>query len=253
MIAATGVLTYSAHAQTNTTQPNSTQTKTQQDMDAQKRMDEQNRMNKNSNGQNNTDPMNTNDSRMQNDMQDDRMKNQNGMMMPDLKSWPEASQMAAKEAMDKYGKPDVMAEEMLVWKDKGMWKKMMVTKTETKHDWPVAHTDMFEQCVSYRVPVDKVDELAKFDGSVTYKRTEGLLSARCDKEAMNILALNLAVEIAKGNKNAEQARMEFTKNAMAFKKGEKPEITQKLMFTSNASAADPDKPADMSKPTGMVK
>ena len=172
------------------------------------------------------------------------------MMNPDLKSWPQASQMAAKEAMDKYGKPDVMAEEMLVWKDKGNWKKIVITKMDTKHDWPVAHTDMMEQWVSYRIPTDKVDELAKFDGSVTYKRTEGLLSARCDKEAMNILALNLAVEIANGKMNAEQARMEFTKNAMAFMKGEKPEMTQKLMFSPDASAPDPDKPADMS---GMKK
>jgi len=169
-------------------------------------------------------------------------------MIPYLKGWPEASQKAAREALDKYGKPDVASDEMMIWKNKGQWKKMVVTKMETKHEWPMAHTDMFEQYVSYRVPVDKVDDIAKFDGSVTYKRTEGLLGARCDKEAMNILALNLAVEIARGKMSAEQARTEFTKNAMAFKKGEKPEITQKLMFSPDGSAPDPDKSSDM---TGM--
>ncbi len=32
-----------------------------------------------------------------------QVKAQDNNMMPDIKSWPEASQMAAKEMMDKYG------------------------------------------------------------------------------------------------------------------------------------------------------
>jgi hypothetical protein len=61
---------------------------------------------------------------------------------------------------------------------------------------------------------------------------------------MNYLALNLAVEVAKGNKTPKQARAEFAKNAMAFKKGEKPEMTQKLMFNPDSNSADTDKPQD---------
>jgi hypothetical protein len=38
----------------------------------------------------------------------------NNNMMPDLSSWPEASQMAAKEMMDKYGKPDLANNDLLV-------------------------------------------------------------------------------------------------------------------------------------------
>jgi len=43
------------------------------------------------------------------------------MTMPDLKSWPEASQMAVKEITDKYGAADVMGEEVFMWMNKGPW------------------------------------------------------------------------------------------------------------------------------------
>ncbi len=43
--------------------------------------------------------------------------------MPDIKSWPEASQMAAKEMMDKYGKPNETTPHKLVWNNNGPGKK----------------------------------------------------------------------------------------------------------------------------------
>ncbi|MEX2153654.1 MAG: hypothetical protein WD825_09970 [Gemmatimonadaceae bacterium] len=56
------------------------------------------------------------------------------------------------------------------------------------HSFPKPHTDLLEQFIDYRVPVDKYDELAAYDGSVIVERTKGEISARCDKEAMNFLA-----------------------------------------------------------------
>ncbi len=44
----------------------------------------------------------------QNNMNDD--KKMDMMMMDNMKSWPEASRMAAKEMTEKYGKPDEMTE-----------------------------------------------------------------------------------------------------------------------------------------------
>ena len=38
------------------------------------------------------------------------------------------------------------------------------------------------------------DELAAFDGAVIVERTKGEMSARCDREAANVLALNLVSE-----------------------------------------------------------
>ena len=54
--------------------------------------------------------------------------------------------------------------------------------------FPKPHQDVLEQTICYRVPPDKQDELAGFDGSVMSKGTKGDMSARCDREPANILA-----------------------------------------------------------------
>jgi len=166
---------------------------------------------------------------------------------PDLKSWPEASQKAAKEMMDKYGKPDETTQSMLIWNKNGQWLKTVVYKDEMKHLFPMAHTDVLEQWMNYQVPLELYGEIAKYDGSVTINRTNGTISARCDNEGMNILALNLAADIAGKVKSVEQARTDYGKFAMEFKNGGKPDYTQKLKFNNDKAAPDPDKPLDAMK------
>ncbi len=43
--------------------------------------------------------------------------------------------------MDKYGKQYVMSDELLVWMNKGDWKKIAGSKMESKHSFPIEHTD----------------------------------------------------------------------------------------------------------------
>lgn len=178
--------------------------------------------------------------------QDNKMDNNenkmamNGNMMPDLKSWPQASQMAVQEMMGKYGKPDVMSGELLVWMNKGPWKKIAVSKMESKHNFPIEHTDMLEQCISLKVSPDKYTDLGNFDGSVTVDRTQGTISARCDKEANNMLALNLAYDIITGKKNVDEARKSYGDIVKEKMNGGNPEYMQKLMFSAQANTPDPD-------------
>jgi hypothetical protein len=84
---------------------------------------------------------------------------------------------------------------MVVWHNNGPWKKTVITKMESKHDFAKTHPDCMKQYISYKVPLDMYDELAHYDGSVTVDRTQGTLAARCDKEENNFLALNLAHDI----------------------------------------------------------
>jgi starvation-inducible outer membrane lipoprotein len=174
-------------------------------------------------------------------MKDSKMKDSKMKMgMDDLKSWPMASQMAAKEQMDLYGKPNEMTPTMLVWHNNGAWKKTVITNYESKHNFPVMHTDCMEQVIHYKVPPDMGDELAIFDGSVTIDRTQGTIAARCDKEENNMLALNLAHDIITGKKTVEEARAAYGKIVMDAKNGQKSDYMKKLMFNANMSAPDPD-------------
>lgn len=86
----------------------------------------------------------------------------------------------------------------------------------------------------------------EYDGSVWYHRTRGELSAQCDKEEMNLLALNLAHDIITGKRTVADARAFYAKTAMAFKLGDKSSpYVQGLMFQPEPDAADRDKPQPM--------
>jgi hypothetical protein len=176
------------------------------------------------------------------------MKMKQGNMMKrsmgDLKSWPMASRMAAKDMMDKYGKPDEMTPTMLVWNHKGPWSKTVVFKKEYPHNFPMPHTDLLQQWVSYKVPYEMLDKLAMYDGSVVVERTTGMISARCDKEGANFLALNLAHDIATGKRSVEEAREMYGKEVMKMKAGQMTEYTKGLMFSASMNAADPDMALD---------
>lgn len=173
--------------------------------------------------------------------QDSKMsKSKNAMMMPDLKNWPEASRMAVKEITDKYGKPDGITNNELIWLKKGVWKKICIDKKESKHSFPIEHTDMMQTTIHYKVPMDIMDELSKFDGSVTFDRTQGTLSARCDKEGNNFLALNLANDIIMGKKSVEEARKAYGDIVKEKMNGGNPLYMQKLTFAMQENTADAD-------------
>lgn len=155
-------------------------------------------------------------------------------------SWPESSQAAISSLTAKYGLPSSVSEDMVVWTTSAPFKRSVVMKEEVNHQFPIQHSDVLMQSVDYRVPLDKVTALSKFDGSLIVDRTKGELSARNDKEEMNILALNLADKIVRGEMTVEQARREYSKNAEAFAAGTTSQLISSLNFTSQGNTSDPD-------------
>ena len=160
--------------------------------------------------------------------------------MPDLSNWQEASKMAVSEITAKYGKPDGVTADELFWLKKGVWKKICISKMESKHSFPIEHTDMMQTTISYNVPEDKMDDLGKFDGSVTFDRTQGTMSARCDKEANNFLALNLANDIIMNKKTVDQARKAYGDIIREKMKGGHPAYMEKLTFELKSNTEDAD-------------
>jgi hypothetical protein len=103
---------------------------------------------------------------------------------------------------------------------------------------------VLEQVIDYKVAPDKIDDLAQFDGSVVAFRTNGELSARCDSEASNTLALNIADDIVKGRRGVQNARDFMAKTVGQIAMGEKPEASTTLyveLFTDDTEFKD--KPA----------
>lgn len=158
--------------------------------------------------------------------------------------WPESSRKAIDAMTKKYGTPNESTSSMMVWLSKPPYKRIVVYREEVQHNFPMPHKDVVEHFVDYKVPVDKFDEIAMYDGSVICERTKGEISARCDQESMNILALNLANDVAKGTKDVKAARDFYARTAVAFTKGNLQPYAQSLQFEPSGGTGDPDNMSD---------
>jgi len=159
-----------------------------------------------------------------------------------IADWPANPKKSAEKMIAKYGKPQETTATMLVWHNNGPWKKTTVGREESPHDFPKPHTDLMLQTINYRVPPEKFALLAAYDGSVTAHRTKGELSALCDNEEANFLALNLAHDIIIGKRTPEEARKFYTDAIIAKDNGAKPPYTQALQFeVPKGNTGDRDK------------
>lgn len=166
-----------------------------------------------------------------------------------IEDWPDTAKKAAKATMDKLGEPDEITASMLVWEDADPYVRVIAYKQEIQHDFPAPHKDVLEHFINYDVPAEKFDELAMFDGSLIVERTKGEMSARCDSEAHNLIALNLANDIIMDNLNVKEAREKYASTVMAQLKGENPEYIQSIQFSlPQENITNPDETImDMSK------
>lgn len=172
-------------------------------------------------------------------------------------AWPNRPKLGAEQMLAKYGIPQEATSEQLIWRNQGPYKKITVTKSEDYHDFPKPHMDFMEHTINYLVPVDKADALSGYDGSLTFDRTRGEMSARCDLEGHNILTLNLAHDIVTGKKSAAEARKAFGENVVADTQGKYPPYTTALQFEpkkSGTSFADvPVIPGSPKRAMGAAK
>lgn len=158
-----------------------------------------------------------------------------------LERWPAESREAAELVVKKWGEPDETTASMLIWHNKGQWKKIIAYRDAVEHNFPIPHLDSVESFVNYKVPAHKFGELAEFDGSVVAERTVGVMSARCHDEEANSLALNLADDVINGKKSVEEARNYYAKEFLDYRKKEPTPYMQKLHFQSGRQTGDPDR------------
>jgi hypothetical protein len=158
-----------------------------------------------------------------------------------IESWPKTAKHTASKMIEKYGAPNEATPTQLTWFNNGPWKRTVVQKEEIDHKFPMPHKDVMEQVVDYKVPPEKVSELTAYDGSVYVDRTRGEISARCDMEEANLLAVNLAHDIITGKRTVEDARAFYPQAVMAHLTKQPTAYTQKLQFSAKGNSADPDK------------
>lgn len=158
-----------------------------------------------------------------------------------IQEWPAMSKQSANHTIEQYGPPNEAIASRLIWYNNGPWKRTIVYRDEVLHNFPQPHSDVIESFIDYKVPPEMFSELAKFDGSVIVERTKGEVSARCDMEAANILALNLMHEIVTGKLTAEKAREVYAEVTAAYVLNRPAPYAEKLQFEiPSGDTADSD-------------
>lgn len=158
-----------------------------------------------------------------------------------IDGWPAAQKNIAKQMLAKYGMPNEATPTKLFWYRNGPWKRTVLTSEVVVHNWPTIHSDFLTQVIDYRVPPEKFDDIAEFDGSILLDRTKGEVSARCDSEAANVLGINMVHEIVTGKRTVEEARTISTENTVAYNLGRAAPYAESLLFeVPNGGTADLD-------------
>lgn len=152
--------------------------------------------------------------------------------------WPESSVKAAGEMIDKHGEPKEVTEDTLVWSKVAPFERIVVNKKVYSSKFPILHQNAVSHTVTYKVPVNKVEEVRKLSSDIMIDSTKGEMTASGDSEAMNNLALNLANDVITGKLTPEQARTRFGKENLSYLDGNKTAYTQTLNFGKQINTSD---------------
>ena len=160
-----------------------------------------------------------------------------------IESWPEAAKLGVQQMVLQYGQPNEGTPTKLLWFNRGPWKRIQITSDEIVHKFPTPHADFLTQYIDYEVPLDKMGDLGRYDGSCLIDRTAGEAAARCDSEAANILTLNLMHDIVTGTRSVDDARAFYSETLSAYSLGESAPYCEEFQFeVPRDGAGDPDEP-----------
>jgi hypothetical protein len=161
-----------------------------------------------------------------------------------LVGWPKMSLAVAADLITKYGLPQESNSRQLTWYDNGPWKRTILHREEVPHNFPYPHEDVLEQTLNYKVPVAKVADLVRYDGSLLIDRTRGELTVHCNNEQSNILTLNIADDIVRDERTVEQALAYHAQVVRGVQIGEPETYPVKLRFKAPRLASDTADPDD---------
>jgi hypothetical protein len=155
-----------------------------------------------------------------------------------LAGWPEATRRLGAQLMTRYGAPTEITARQVTWLNSGQWARTTLYKEGVAHNFASPHRNVLEQAVLYKVPIDKLVPLAQFNRSLVVDLARGELVSSADSEEINFLTVNVADEVVKGERTAEEARIYFAQLVRAKMIKEPERELQTLRFTPAKSAKD---------------
>lgn len=136
--------------------------------------------------------------------------------------WLEGPRTTLRVMLERYGPPQVLGEGTATWRERGPWKRITIHGRE--------HFSFLEQTVSYHVPEEAAPALREFGHGLRFDRLNEEITAKSNAEALNILALNLADEMASARRAAPEASAFYVRTARLSAAGKSSPYLERLMF-----------------------
>lgn len=173
-----------------------------------------------------------------------------GTLRKTLANWPAPIRRLAWRLIGKYSMPKEATDHLLLWFNNEPWRRTVLYREGPLHRFPYSHYDVLEQAVEYRVPIEKMSELAAFNGSVVVNRTKGEVAVCCAHEELNTATINLAAAVVRGEHTAITARAKLSEVIQARRLRWPVALAQQLQFSTlsqevehgTPGTADPDQP-----------
>lgn len=145
-------------------------------------------------------------------------------------NWPPISAQAGRRFIERYGVPDAVRYDQLIWRNNGPWKRTVV-RDVTPPYVQAEDLGVVEQTIEYPLTPWQAAELAAFDRRLGYDSFRRELSARSDREEVNYLRLNLANDIVNRRITPEQAQHLYTRTLALEAAGKTSTYMQVLHFS----------------------
>jgi hypothetical protein len=155
-----------------------------------------------------------------------------------LAGWPEGTRRLGAQLMTKYGAPAEITPRQVTWINSGPWARTTLYKEGAAHNFAAPHRNVLEQAVFYKVPIDKLTALAQFNRSLVVDLARGELVSSADSEEINFLTVNVADDVIKDQRSAEEARIYFAQLVRAKMIKEPERELRQLKFTPPKTAKD---------------
>ena len=146
-----------------------------------------------------------------------------------ITQWSNFSALAARRVIEKYGVPNEVRYNRLVWNRNGPWRRTVVRDVRPAYEVG-EEVGVIEQTIDYSLSPTQAVRVAAFDDRVTFNPRVRELSARSDQEERNFLRLNLAHDVASGSLRPAQARDMYARTLSFEEAGKSSPYLSGLMF-----------------------
>lgn len=103
------------------------------------------------------------------------------------------------KCVEMFGEPTALAPQrhgFALWKTRGLFEEHILRDEDVKHCVPAPHHDYFYSSVKFFVPPNKVWDVLKISGSLSYDGLKKTLMARCGGIGANYATIYLAMLVA---------------------------------------------------------